>query len=569
MRSHLPRTLFLAIVSIVGILGFASSVQAQMPAGGDGRALDARNNAQRAANAQRPDLMQEVRMRNAIVTGNAPNGRSLRVGVGYTSPNDFRGVLASDSTYRFRRDSLSSAAGVRGADSLQYQYALTTGNAYSSQGFSRFEGGGGAPAPVAFPAPRRDDDTDAPKLSAQVQDQLRSTLLTATISPATNSGLGMLRSSASYQSNQLLSPVIIGSKPNADRNYVAVAASPLVGVRDALIGSSRYESVRRSQYAAASAATASAAPTNSAAAQSAATPAFKTAYEDLRARAADLFPPPTDSEPKPAAGTTPGASGTPGDAANPPDDAPKGSPIDNAVTSIRDRLMGTEKPKATKAGQSGATKPDDEATKKDDDSLIAVDPRDLELLKKLSSRTNTFSSGNVLPRDYFAENMRDGEKLMGEGSYFDAEERFSRALTYKAGEPAAMVARLHAQLGAGLFVSAALNARTLLNAHPELIPTRWTGPTVPTPERAKEIMKILKGGLEDPPLRYAPPPETAALLLAYMGWQSDNLAEVARGLDALQTLNPKEPLSGVLRAIWLAPGAGPAPSPSDGEKGGK
>src|SRR5437762_1643352 len=43
----------------------------------------------------RPDFNTEVRMRNAIITGNAPGGVSFRGDVGYRAPGEFLGRLGT------------------------------------------------------------------------------------------------------------------------------------------------------------------------------------------------------------------------------------------------------------------------------------------------------------------------------------------------------------------------------------------------------------------------------------------------------------------------------------------
>src|SRR2546423_569446 len=82
-------------------------------------------------NPARPDFAAEVRLRNAIVTGNAPGGISFRGDVGYRAPGEFMGSLGSNDSFAFRRDSYYSGLGglgIRGTDALQYQFAMATGH---------------------------------------------------------------------------------------------------------------------------------------------------------------------------------------------------------------------------------------------------------------------------------------------------------------------------------------------------------------------------------------------------------------------------------------------------------
>src|SRR6185295_6270421 len=59
-------------------------------------------------NAARPDFAQEVRFRNAIVTGNVPGGMSFRGNAGYVAPGELFTHLGSNDLFAFRRDSVYS-----------------------------------------------------------------------------------------------------------------------------------------------------------------------------------------------------------------------------------------------------------------------------------------------------------------------------------------------------------------------------------------------------------------------------------------------------------------------------
>ena len=74
---------------------------------GSGNALDSNLNTQGTTNER--SYQEDFRARNLVVTNQAPGGRGFRGSVGYTAENDFRGVLGSDDTYRFRADSAFSA----------------------------------------------------------------------------------------------------------------------------------------------------------------------------------------------------------------------------------------------------------------------------------------------------------------------------------------------------------------------------------------------------------------------------------------------------------------------------
>ena len=114
----------LALLALAGSLASVTPGALAQNALGDGRALDA--NLQQGAGRQNApgrnsNFAEEVRFRNAIVTGNAPGGMSFRGEAGYLSSDDFRAPLGSDNLFSFQRDSLYSASrrGIRGVDALR------------------------------------------------------------------------------------------------------------------------------------------------------------------------------------------------------------------------------------------------------------------------------------------------------------------------------------------------------------------------------------------------------------------------------------------------------------------
>jgi hypothetical protein len=143
--------------------------------------------------------------------------------------------------------------------------------------------------------------------------------------------------------------------------------------------------------------------------------------------------------------------------------------------------------------------------------------------------------------------MRRGERLMSEGRYFDAEEQFARVLTFRAGYAPALVGRAHAQLGAGLVLSAALNLREFFASRPESIAMRYTGAALPSRERLLTLVEILRENLDRGVAR-----EDSALLLAYIGHQLDDATIRDDGLRSLRASDLTSPLPDVLSRIWSA-----------------
>ena len=108
-----------SVVAIAGLLGLAIGLAlpgserpvAAQDALGGGNALDS-NPRVGGGRINSRSATDNYRARNALVTGNVPGGRGFRGSVGYTAPTDFRGVVGSDATYAFRRDSAFSSSSV-------------------------------------------------------------------------------------------------------------------------------------------------------------------------------------------------------------------------------------------------------------------------------------------------------------------------------------------------------------------------------------------------------------------------------------------------------------------------
>jgi hypothetical protein len=181
---------------------------------------------------------------------------------------------------------------------------------------------------------------------------------------------------------------------------------------------------------------------------------------------------------------------------------------------------------------------------------VGMNAETIELIKKSGGEADAYSKG--APGSPFDLNVRAGEEALGAGKYFDAEERFARALGLKPGDVAVMAARLNAQIGAGLYLSAAVNLRQLFEDHPEVIGVRYTGKTMPQQERLESVVTEFRQAITQAKEAKTTTPEEAALLLAYIGYQMKDPGAVRDGLEALEsTANGKtDPLLPILRKVW-------------------
>ena len=172
-------------------------------------------------------------------------------------------------------------------------------------------------------------------------------------------------------------------------------------------------------------------------------------------------------------------------------------------------------------------------------------------------RDQSTTIDRIAPREsgsLYAQHMRAGERLLGDGMWFIAEERFVAALTAKPGDAMAAIGRAHAQLGAGLYLSAAVNLADLLRAYPELAPVRYDAALLPGKERLERIRQQLRSrSLKDDANA-----RNAGFLLAYLGFQTERPNDVREGFAVVDRVNEAlqaktDPLIPVLTELWSKP----------------
>lgn len=143
--------------------------------------------------------------------------------------------------------------------------------------------------------------------------------------------------------------------------------------------------------------------------------------------------------------------------------------------------------------------------------------------------------------------MRMGQATLSSGMYFDSEEWFTFALSSKSGDPMAMMGRVHAQIGAGMFLSAATNLRELYRQHPEMIGATFEPGLLPPAARRAEVVAAIRKQLSGPVGSGA----HGALVLAYLARQSGDAGLTAEALVAADRLGGDPALLSLLRGVWL------------------
>lgn len=519
---------------------------------GNGTGLDNNLSVNGTTNTRVRDLQAEIAFRNAIVTGNAANFQSFRGEVGYTAAGEFRGILGSDELFPFRRDSLTSGLaglGIRGTEALQYSFALSTGGTPPdglAGGFSLGRGGYSVEAAGASTnrsvARRNGFEASAPEIQGLARRPLEAEF------SERGTLLGTLRSPAAYSSNRGLSQVFLGRFEANEAGVVGLTASELRAVRAApLVVDADFGRIgvddngdeadpmdsRRETQVAGGQVEANARDTSRPAAE------VGTAHAQLLERIAG-------SE----------------------DDEPSASPRAR-LEELRRRLNappqfdfgpdqegdeGQEEGETGEAGDAGAeagTVSGRERALRD--QIARLDPELVEAMGGGERVRGLISEQRGQPSVY-TRHVQAGEQLLARERYFDAEERFAQALSINRGDVTAQIGRVHAQLGAGLYVSAAVNLRSLFVEHPEVVGARYDETLLPVPRRLATLRRDLERvSSEQGASRVG---LAAALLLAYLGYQAEEPEVVRR---AFSVLDQTEGLADVtdarlailLRRVWL------------------
>ncbi len=531
-----------AAVGTIAFLTYAvgAPVAVAQNALGDGRALDRPLLQGARHNTPVSNLAAELRFRNAIVTGNAPGGASFRGDVGYRASGEFTGGdpelisalerlgldagslggAASNDLFAFQRDALYSGLptrGIRGIEGLQQQMRLATGASVGDF--------------AALPIARR-ASTSAPGFGVTAD--------AGTIDPF---GLttGTLRSTSEYLSDAFLRPREF-VRDSADRPGEALTVysiTPLLGVSrseqlrpdaepdpaesdipDGRLGV-RVDSYIDSRLVSRT---------------------YLEMFEELRARAAEAAadrPEPTP-EPAPADPGAPGfdpslpAGEPPADQAPAADAARRPSELEARLARLRDAMR-------------GAAAPDG-----DNDFRDADVERTLKLISDAATVIETLVPADE-SRDYYAEQMRAAQRHLRDGRWFDAEERFTGALAIRPNDPLAAAGRIHAEIGATLFLSASINLQRLLRQSPEFVAVRFDPSLLPNETRLAAVVARLRDNITS----INPMARHSGLLLAYIGHQTGDADLVNVGLGSVIRVDaadnpdaPVDPFIDILRRAW-------------------
>ncbi len=577
MRHDLHRNSTIALSCVV-MLALAGTALGQN-ALGDGRKLDNNlNTSQGRVNPRATGVSEQIRYNNAVINGTAPGGKSFQGSLGYRATDQFGGSLGSDSLYNFKRDSYMSGLageGVRGSDALRYQFSLTTG-----QNVPGFMAGG----PVSVPR-------------------------SGTVSTSATSSA--LRSTSDFITGQSYRPTLVGIRHDELGAEYTAKASPLLGVAWVKTGESPLGTGLASVPTSVPPIP-GIPPVNPAdAAATGAKPIEKpvinpfSGLESTARGVQNAMDRPGTVDLRVQGDTTQNRTSVHNQVMNrwregyPDKAAPKDGDKSNETVTFEmqmDRLhrMLSGEPEPEKKPESGrgpdgmliipprpepadtkspaprATPTPGGVTEKDargksiDPALEAMTPEFLRAVKKVQEKklehfvepAPAAGPDNSVDPESYRGQMRDGERLLSQGRFFDAEDHFIRAIACAPRDPMARAARIHAQIGAGLYLSAATNLRALLAGHPEMIVTRYADNLLPSPDRSTVIVEQL---VEQEKKSESALGRESALLVAYMGYQRGDAKLTAEGLDDFSKRiandasgDTDRALHKVLSATWIA-----------------
>jgi hypothetical protein len=523
--------------------------------------------------------------RNLLVTGAVPGGRGFRGSVGYTPATDFRGATGSDDTYVFRAASAFSSPAfaasemahdrfmlAQGLGAFEYRRATTPKDyntlsvaadqpdsrlrldrANAQMSFGRLNWELGADRTIATSTAANGDGL------RYVISPLRGLQIENLTDPLARSGMSV------YERARARQDIAAGIATMADysmvREGMSMQAPDSRRVDNRLKMKSEADRLRVDP--------------------SSMLPKSYLDIIDSINKTKDGKPADGKTDGKPTDGKTDGKSPTdpsmPSDAAQTPleqvRDAlealrPKNSRPneETADPSKSDPTKPTTRPNSTRPNSTrpDPTKPATGSVKTD--ALISPDgtPRSAEaereaarvkkrgVILSVDDAALILRHGktiNALSRDdrrRVDELVMQGESALRESDYFRAERRFEQAQSLASDNPLVEVGITHAQLGAGLYLSASLTLRNLFVAFPELIDAKYDRALLPNQDRLERAVGFMRERIksgEDAP--------GYGILLAYIGHQTSDRKLVEEGLAVIGG-NEKLDLSRkLLEGVWL------------------
>lgn len=519
--------------------------------------------------------------RNAVVTGEVVGGRGFRGRVGYTSPTAFRGFTGSNELYRFRADSAFSNPAIfkLGNSSFdQLRFGQSMGTLSLDRDFA-----GATPSQIdsmRMPATfaqiaqsrfRFDNEALSTFSSSRLDNAVQPTMLGTTVTPdgtALSISASSVRGLSLDQYNQRWTDRGMTTydqvrlreeldhswqRRKADGTVSPDAADRIDGQVDTRFQNLQVDSsIDTSVNAAATVQSGDSAD-----------------YQNVLMRIVDRYAETGDREVKvdPAilkrldqqfqslSGALTGSSSAPQQSATPGGQQPVPNQGGQQPSSQAPQSSATPgrpslpNPRNPVQPPTDANKPADSASTEGDDAAKPFDMSKLAPALRHGQKIETLTSEQ---QGRFNELMMAAQEQLKAGAYMQAEQRFQRAVRFAPDNALALAGTVNAQIGAGLYLSAGYNLRSLFTQHPEMIDATYGEGLIPARERLDAAITAMQSRIENPKDRSA-----NALLLAYLGRQTDNRELMSQGLTIMATESAEDPLPPLLRMVWLEGGEAP------------
>lgn len=522
---------------------------------GQGDALDAslevgsggRNYRSRRMNAY---TYENLQARNLVVTNNVAGGRGFRGDVGYYAPRDFRGDTGGDENYEFTRDSALS--------SLDFVNSGRAKDAFDiAQGMGVFQyrrDFTSLPQIGSVTAARKIDDAEI-RLD-RVNPALGSTNLLATaVSP---SDIGIIRASedqiftassstirgVQYRDREDQNP--LGIYDQALMNGAEITSGDEVAseyrprdfqftprekqtgrIEGRLTGSQAYDEILDRVYKSYE---------NRDDVQIDATTLQRLRRDIDQIDASIMATRIGDPLAERQTNTSERREGLPGVSRVDQDLIDGGDGMTDPMDSIGEE-------------QSDAADGDETSEKVDDNAEEDGErkPRTVqELIDALAHRSELGTVVDPRMRARVAQVAGQAEAAMAKGDYFNAESRFDLALRLSPGNPILEAGRANAQIGAGLYRSAAITLSSLYRKQKEMMDVSWAESVRPSQTRLLLAVQDLDKMIEEDPGGST----GLGLLIAYIGRQLGDRDLITRGLDVIE--DPRlASMVPQLREVWL------------------
>ena len=540
-------------------LGYGNALDSSLEVGSGGRNFrSARTNAY---------TYQNLQARNLVVTNNVAGGRGFRgdegylvtglSGAGYNAPGDFMGATAGDEIYGFNRDSSLSSL-----DFLASNRAIDPFNVAQGVGVFQY----------------RRDFTALPEVNTM-----------AGVQKINDAEIRLDRASAAIDSRSLLSTAVapddIGVVAAAESTRMQASASAIRGIQvrpygsvpipdlygEAIMNGERIRSEEEAMaplgqpFRSTFDVEKSTAPPERIEAQLDSSEAYKSILQRVYAQYEGRDDVEIDAVGLQRMRDDLGqvqARLTPTRIGDPNEERPRN------VSERRDGLPGDREP-VTKPGDLGIDDEESDDFSSQDESDVVEESEETapseegeeeeeksgartveELIQSYAHRTEFDGFVDAKMEARVSQVATQAEEAMRAGDYFRAEDRFSLALKLSPGYPILEAGLANAQIGAGLYRSAAVSLTFLYRKHPEMIDVGWSKSARPTRTRlllaADDVRKMIE---RDPQGSNG-----LGILIAYIGRQIGDRALIEEGLDGIQdqriiTLVP------MLREIWLSDAA--------------